>query len=82
MGIAQRAVFIGGRHDGEHAQPSDRTPYPETLFCITWDDGEAYARTAELATDGEGRQRVVFRHDPDGSLTAVARATFSDIASG
>lgn len=77
MGIAQAAVFLGGRHDGEQSHPLEHKRFPETLFCITWDDGERYARTDEHVMDADGRQRVVFRHDPDGSLTALAEATFN-----
>lgn len=77
MGIAQAAVFRGGRHDGEYSQPPEHKPFPETLFCISWDDGERYARTDEHVTDADGRRRVVFRHDPDGSLTALAEARFN-----
>lgn len=51
MGIAQSAVFLGGRHDGEQSQPLEHKPFPETLFCITWDDGERYARTDEHVMD-------------------------------
>ena len=81
MGIAQAAAFLGGEHDGEYSDPPDHKPFPETLFCITWDDGARYARTEEHIVDAEGRRRVVFRHDPDGSLTALAEARFSDVPS-
>ena len=82
MGMCQAAAFQGGRHDGDHSEPPGHKPFPESLFCITWNDGERYARTDEQITDAEGRQRVVFRHDPDGSLTALAEARFSDVTSG
>jgi hypothetical protein len=77
MAILQAAVFVGGRHHGERSQPPEHQPFPETLFCITWNDGERYARTDEHVTDADGRRRVVFRHDPDGALTARAEAEFS-----
>lgn len=78
MSITQAAVFRGGSHDGEHSEPPASKPFPESLFCITWDDGERYARTDEHITDAAGRQRVIFRHDPNGLLTALAEARFSD----
>lgn len=77
MGIVQAAVFLGGLHDGEYSQPPEDQLFPETLFCISWYDGERYARTDERVTDADGRQRVVFRHDPDGSLTAFAEERFN-----
>ena len=77
--ITQAAICVGGEHDGAHLEPPDGESYPESLFCITWDDGARYARTDEQITDSEGGQRVVFRHDPDGSLTTLAQAAFSGV---
>ena len=77
--ITQAAICVGGEHDGVHLKPPDGEAYPESLFCITWDDGARYARTDQHIADAQGNQRVVFRHDPDGSLTALAQATFSDV---
>lgn len=78
MAITQAAVFCGGQHQGVHSDPPNRDPFPETLFCITWDDGDRYARTDEHIVDDQGTRRVLFRHDPDGSLTEDARGRFSD----
>jgi len=79
MGIAQATICVGGEHDGAHLEPPAGESYPESLFCITWDDGAGYARTDEHITDAWGTRRVVFRHDPDGSLTALAQTAFSGV---
>ena len=82
MRIAQAAICVGGDHDGVRLEPPGATSYPESLFCITWDDGARYARTDEHIAEAQGTRRVVFRHDPDGSLTALAQAAFSGVPPG
>ena len=80
MTIAQALEFRGGSHDGVRREPfPDQSPFPDTLWCITWRDGDAYARTDEEFVDENGQRRVVFRHDPDGSLTDQAKRAYSGL---
>ncbi len=81
MAIAQAVEFRGGSHDGVRREPQVEPDgrFPETLWCISWDDGEQYARTEEDFVDEEGRRRVVFRHDADGELIAQAKRPHSGL---
>ena len=82
MAIAQALEFRGGPHDGERRGPQVEPDgrFPETLWRISWIDGEQYARTEEEFVDEEGRRRVVFRHDADGELIAQARRAYSGLS--
>ncbi len=82
MAIAQAIEFRGGSHDGVRGEPQVEPDgrYPETLWRISWVDGEQYARTEEEFVDEEGRCRVVFRHDADGDLIAQVRRTYSGLS--
>jgi hypothetical protein len=78
MAIPQAVEFRCGSHDSErHEVLSGDSPFPETLFCITHDDGERYARTGEEFVDDAGVLRAVFRYDADGSLTERADRAYS-----
>ncbi len=81
MAIAQALEFRGGSHDGVRGEPKVEPDgrYPETLWRISWVDGEQYARTDEEFPDEEGRRRVVFRHDPDGGLVEQAKRAYSGL---
>jgi len=81
MAIAQAMEFRGGSHDGVRREPQVEPDgrFPETLWRISWDDGEQYARTEEEFVDEGGRRRVVFRHDPHGDLLAQARRAYSGL---
>jgi hypothetical protein len=78
--------FRGGSCDGlrndseSHTQVDGKVGFPDGLFSIRTEHGEAYARTSEEFIDENGRRRVVFRLDPDGSLTTRARKTFAPLS--
>jgi hypothetical protein len=75
MGLARTIVFRGGSHEGDlHTLPPDM---PDTLFCVTREDGEPYARTSDQDLGENGEPQTVFRYDPDGSLTRAADFAFS-----
>jgi len=77
MSMIQAFVLEGGAHDGEQIDPAQ--PHPETLFAISLDDDEAYARTGSRVRDATGELREVFRFDSDGSLTEQAKAAVADL---
>ncbi len=80
MTIVQAMEFRGGSHDRVRHKPfADGCPFPDTLWRISWKDGESFARTDEEFVDEEGRRRVVFRHDPDGALSEQAKRAFSGL---
>lgn len=80
MPIAQALEFRGGSHDSVRQEPvPDGDAFPDTLWLITYDDGEPYARTDEEFVDENGQRRVVFRHDADGALTEQAERAFSGL---
>ncbi len=64
----------GGSHHGERHRPSPAPP--DSLFGITTDDGERFARTDERVRDDAGVVWTVFRFDADGAATERARARF------
>jgi hypothetical protein len=75
--MPQAFVLRGGSQDGERLDPSVQGPHPDTLFLITTDDDENFARTGEQVTDDDGQLREVFEYDADGSLAKRARRTFT-----
>lgn len=80
MPITQALEFRGGSHDGVRHEPSTGgCPLPDTLWRISWNDGERFARTDEEFVDEDGQRRVVFRHDPDGALSQRAKRAFSGL---
>lgn len=79
MAMLQSFVMREGPHDGELLGPSVKGPHPETLYCISFDDGAAYARAGEHVRDGEGQLREVFCFDADGTLTDQAKRRFAGL---
>ena len=76
MSMPQALEFVGGSRDGVRGDPGPGETYPDTLFLVTMDDGEAYARTGEEIVDEDGRLRAVFAFDPDGALTERAKRAY------
>jgi hypothetical protein len=66
----------GGSHHNERHRPAQAAP--DTLFGITTDDGERFARTGERIRDDAGMLWTIFRFDADGRATAQARGRFCD----
>lgn len=71
-----RADLAGGPHDGESIIHPPATPLPENLVSISFDDGAVYARIGEEIDAASGQRALLLHHDPDGSLTRSAKATF------
>ena len=70
------AQLCGGPHDGERIVHPPAAPLPEDLFAISFDDGARYARTGAELGESRSETVVLFRFDPDGSLTRAAKLAF------
>jgi hypothetical protein len=64
----------GGSHNEERSRLSPAAP--NSLFAITTDDGERFARTKERMRDNAGILWTIFRFDADGRATARACERF------
>jgi hypothetical protein len=64
----------GGSHNEERYRSSPTAP--DTVFGITTDDGERFARTEEGMRDDAGILWTIFQFDVDGRATARARERF------